>query len=1099
MTRPVRLLATLAVASALAFGVAVRFVRADPLAAPPVVPAAAAQAPRAAPPLALASSERALPGGALAFRSQGAGGKGKEGDDDYRLDRLPILGRVIHHVYHSYVDPSRIDPKAMVVSALDSVERTVAEVMVKGDARSDRLSVTVGSAHKDFELKEVDTIWKARLVLGEVMGFVQEHLVSHQDLREIEYAAANGMLSTLDPHSVVLEPKYFKDMKMQTRGEFGGLGFVIAMRDGNLTVVKILKGTPAQKAGVKAKDVISRIGEHSTVNMDLQDAVDRLRGKPGTSVAITVQRPAWPEPRRMSLVREMINVESVPQAKLLEGGVGYLRLSQFSRNVTRDLQANVAQQRAQAGGQLKGLVLDLRGNPGGLLEEAISLSDLFLSEGVIVKTVGDGAQRIREVKEATADPKDLTALPLVVLVNNGSASASEIVAGALKNNNRALLMGRQTFGKGSVQSLFDFPPDPSRPTEEAALKLTIAQYLTPGDVSIQEVGVTPDVALHPSRALKDQVNAFAPPRLMGEADLERHLTNPGEKDKDAAAAAAEAKRRRAQKPALELRYLLEESEDGVAKALKREAAREAHPEEAISAEQAEDEAIDADPDQVKEDYQIRLARELLVRAPFADRPRLLEAATALVGERKREEEKRLEARLGQLGLDWSAGPARQPGAPRAAVTVTPGAGRPARAGETLSWTVTVENRGDAPFRRLRAWTSAEKNGLLDRREFVFGAVRPGERRSWTVPVKLPRSLDSRRDEVTLHFDDERGQAPADVTTAVDVVEAPRPTFALSVQVDDRKGGNGDGLPARGESFTLRVDVRNAGAGAAGEKTFVSLKNLGDEKLFIKKGREVLGALKPGESRAASMEVELRPGSKAETLPVRLQVYDEKTGEFLSEKVELQVAAASEPVASEAGALRVEVAEAVIRGGAAVTAPVVATARKGAVLPTTGVSGGWHRVEWRPGRFGFVAGPDTSPHRGARDRAGAIAEAWQKELPRIALAPDPAKGAPLVDADTLKLTGVVTVPPSADPNARLRDVYVFVNDDKAFFKVAPEGTQDGRLEFSADLKLKPGPNVVTVFAREDEEFQTRRSVVVFRRTPAAVAETTTGQKPTQGKP
>jgi carboxyl-terminal processing protease len=1092
MTRPLRLVATLAVALALCLGVAVRFVRADPAqpAASPdgVVPAAA---------LASAGLD-GLPGDALAFRTAPAGGKAAAGDEDYRLDRLPILGRVIHHVYHSYVDPSRIDPKAMVVSALDSVERTVAEVMVRGDAKSDRLSVTVGAASKDFELKEVDTVWKARMLLGEVMGFVQEHLVAHQDLREIEYAAANGMLNTLDPHSVLLEPKYFKDMKLQTRGEFGGIGFVISMRDGNLTIVKILKGTPAQRAGLKAKDVITRIGEQSTVNMDVNDAVDRLRGKPGTPVAITVARAGWAEAKRMSLLREMINVETVPQAKLLDGGVGYVRLSQFSRNSTRDVTQAIQAQRAQAGGNLKGLILDLRGNPGGLLEESITLSDLFLSEGVIVKTVGDGAQRIREVKEATTDRSDLAALPLVVLVNSGSASASEIVAGALKNNDRALVVGRQTFGKGSVQSLFDFT-EPGRPTEEAALKLTIAQYLTPGDVSIQEVGITPDVALYPGRALKDQINAFAPPRLMGEADLERHLTNPGEKDKDAAAAAAEAKRKRAQKPALELRYLLEESEDGVAKALKREAAKEAaHGDDSgISAEQAEDEAIDADPDQVKEDYQIRFARELLVRAPSANRLKLLEAAGALVGERRREEEKRLETRLAQLGVDWAAGPAKQAGAPRAVVTVTPAAGRAAHAGETMPWTVTVENRGDAPFRRLRAWTTADKNGLLDRREFVFGAVRPGERRSWTVPVKLPRSMDSRRDEVTLHFDDDRDQAPPDVTAAVDVVEVPRPLFALSVQVDDRKGGNGDGLPARGETFVLRVDVRNVGPGASGEKTFVSMKNLGDEKLFIKKGREVIGALKAGESRAASMEIELKHGSKLDTVPVRLQVLDEKTGEYVSEKVELAVAGASEPVAAEAAAVRVEAAEAAIRGGAAVTAPVVAVARKGAVLPTTGAVAGWRRVEWRPGRFGFVASADAAPAKGAR--AGTITEAWQKEPPRIALSPDPAKGAPLVDGETFRLGGTVTVPASADPDARLRDVFVFVNDEKAFFKVAPEGSEEGRLEFSTELKLKPGQNSVTVYAREDEEFQSHRSLVIFRRTPAAVAETAKAGAPASRTP
>src|SRR6266498_4870914 len=209
--------------------------------------------------------------------------------------------------------------------------------MVQGDAKSPKLTLSVGASTRELDLTGVDSIWKIRTVLGEAMGFIQEHLVAHKELKEIEYAAVNGMLSTRDPHTVLLEPKYFKEMKLQTRGEFGGLGFVIAMRDGNLTVVKVLKGTPAQRAGVKAKDVIQKIEEQSTINMDLQDAVDHLRGRPQTKVAITIQKPAATgEPRRLHITREVINVETVPQAQLVDGKVGYVRLSQFSANSTRD-------------------------------------------------------------------------------------------------------------------------------------------------------------------------------------------------------------------------------------------------------------------------------------------------------------------------------------------------------------------------------------------------------------------------------------------------------------------------------------------------------------------------------------------------------------------------------------------------------------------------------------------------------------------------------------------------------------------------------------------------------------------------------------------
>jgi carboxyl-terminal processing protease len=1053
MIRPFRLLATAAAVAAVALGVTARFVRAEP--EEPVE---------------------------VAFRdSVSTPARGEDGGE-YRLDRLPILSRVVLQVKDQYVDPSRIDPKQMVVAALEMVEKTVAEVMVQGDAKGPKLTLTVGAAQRELDISGVDSLWDVRKVLGEAMGFVQEHLVAHKELVEIEYAAVNGMLSTLDPHTTLLEPKYFKEMKLQTRGEFGGLGFVIAMRDGRLTVVKVLKGTPAARAGIRAKDVITKIEEQSTVEMDLQDAVDRLRGKPQTKIAITLARPGA-EAKRMNLVREVISVETVPQAQLLGGKVGYIRLSQFSANTTRDLRQAIDAQRAAAGGALSGLVLDLRGNPGGLLEQAVQVSELFLSEGVIVKTVVGGARaRYPEVHEASADGRDLADLPLVVLVNNSSASASEIVAGALKNNGRALVIGRQSFGKGSVQILHDDLPEVGKPGDKAALKLTIAQYLTPGDVSIQEVGITPDVMLLPGRALKAQVNVFAPPRTMGEADLDRHLRNPADQAQEEAAREA-ARRKRAEKAPLELKYLLDESEDQVAKALKKEEGASGHDGLELTPEQIEDEEADADPDQVVEDYQIRFARELLTRAPGATtRAKLLDAAKALVAERTAEEEARLEQRLGELGVDWSTGPAT--GTPRAHVTFSPPGAKDLRAGETMQWTVTVENRGDGPFRRLRAWTTSEKNPLLDRREFVFGTVKPGEKRSWTVPVKLPRGMDSRRDEVTLQFEEANGRAPDDVRTSVGVVELPKPIFAFSVQLDDTAGGNGDGLAQRGEKLRVRVDVRNGGTGPSGDKTWVSLKNLGDEKLFIEKGRDVIGTLRPGEVKSATMEVDLRRGSKSETLPIRVTIYDEKMDEYVSEKLDWPVAPDGAARLPAAGSVRVDAAEAQIRTGASGTAAPIATAKKGAVLPVQARFGDFYRVEWQKGRLGFVAAEDVRPAKGPR--SGAVALAWQREPPRITFTPDPAKGAPVVDADTWKLTGSASVPPNADPDGRLRDVFVFVNDQKVFFKVVPEEAGAERLEFTTDLPLQPGQNVVTVFAREDEEFQARRSIVIFRRTPEAVA-------------
>jgi carboxyl-terminal processing protease len=1031
------------------------------------------------------------PTGPDAVASLGNHAGARSGDENasdaapgYRLKTLPVVTKVVLAVQENYVDPRRVNPKSMLAGSLGAVEKTVAEVMVEGDVTAGKVKVTVGEASREFDVSGVSSIFSFRQKLAEIMDFVQDHLVAHKNLGDVEYAAANGMLQTLDPHSVLLEPKHFKEMRLQTRGEFGGLGFVIGMREGNLTVMKVLKGTPAQRSGIRAKDVISRIEEQSTINMDVQEAVDRLRGKPGTRVNVTVGKPGS-EPRRLAIVREVINVETVPFAKLLDRNVGYVKVAQFSANTTRDITRALEQQKSEAaaaGGKLSGLILDLRGNPGGLLEQAISVSDLFLSEGVIVKTVGEGDRRqIHEVKEAHADRNDYAQLPVVVLVNNSSASASEIVAGALKNNDRALVAGRQTFGKGSVQVLYDFS-DPAHGGDEAALKLTIAQYLTPGDISIQEVGITPDVLLQPGRALPDAVNWFAPPRSMGEADLDHHFKNP-------LLGGIEAKRtgekKVVEKSLLELRYLLDEKEDMVAKALKKEArdearARSEDPE--LTPAQQEDEEADANPDELVEDYQIRFAKDLLVRAPFPDRSRQIEVARALVAERRADEQSRLQARLSQMGVDWSPGTSGA-ATPKLAVSFSPADGKAVRSGETVPWTVTVKNEGDAPVQRLRGWTRVDDAPFLDRREFVFGAIKPGQQRTWTVPLRVPRGMDSRLDLVSLQLEDDAGHSWPDARTRFEVQEIPRPLFAFTWQPDDEAKGDGDGLLARGEEISLRVDVKNVGAGASGDKTYVSVKNLGDDKVFIKKGRAVLGSIPPGETRPAVLELEVKKGLKLDKIPLRFTVVDEKLEEFISEKVEIPITG-QPPVRQPAtGAVKVTALFTPVRSGASPDAPPLAEAARGAVLPVTGKVGNLYKVEWEKGRFGFVSAADVQVSKGKRE--GPITRVWQREPPRIAVSPDPSKGPVKVDGDKLHLSGTASVP-AGSPSTRLRDVFVFVNDRKVFFKVVPEG-KAGDIVFEADLALKPGNNTVTVVAREDEEFQTRRSLVVHRNPPPEVAQ------------
>ena len=991
----------------------------------------------------------------------------EEGAHD--LASLRIFNRVVLLVKENYFDPSRIQPQQMLVDALDAVEKEVPEVMVDGDVKIGAVKVTVGGKTASFSIGDVDSIFKMSLRLGQVMGFVQQNLDEDHpadDLRNIEYALVNGMLTSLDPHSIILKPEYFKEMKLNTRGEFGGLGFVISMREGELTVVKVLRGTkenptPAWTFGIKPKDRILRIGDESTVNMDLSAAVERLRGKPGSRISILVARDGWKEPREMSIPRAIIEIESVVH-KLLADRVGYVRIKNFQGHTARDVANAIKQMRAQAGGELAGLVLDLRGNPGGLLEQAIQVSDLFLDDGAIVTTVGM-SNKLREVKRATdgGDPLEKT-LPLAVLVNGGSASASEIVSGAIKNLDRGVVIGRTTFGKGSVQVLYDFPDD-------SALKLTIAQYLTPGDVSIQETGVTPDIELVPSRIDAKQINAFAPVKTMREADLDAHLDNPTEAALGPDAPVAEERERRGEKPLFSLRYL-----------------RDDVPAEEEGGDET-DEAFDELDEEFVEDFQIRFARDLLRAAPVASRPAMLERAKRFVAERAAAEEKRMNQAIAALGVDWAA-PAALPASTEGAsieAKLVPGPDAAMRAGEKVQLELQVKNTGTRPLHRLRAWTEAESNPWFDRREFLFGTLAPGEQKSWKVEVELPRDLASRRDPVVVRFEDAAGTALEELHAELNVVEQPRPRFAFTWQVID-EAGDGDGLPDPGEKLVIGFDVRNVGAGPSSEVTFASIKNKGNEKVFIEKGRYKLGEIAPGDATHGTFELQLKAGYEEEHVPLQFLIYDEKLDEIVVEQLRIPVDRADRRPVAEKGFLRVA-EEGAIRAAPLDDAPLLAIARKGAILPVEARVGGWARVVWKEGRKGFLPlAPEAKLLAASKPSWAQVEPRMWKTPPRIELHADTSKGGTAVTSETFRLTGRVEDP-------ELRDVYVFVNEQKVFF--APGRTAGGALELDARFPLKEGTNHVVVVAREGEELTSRRAFTVLRRKPeVAAAEDPAAKKP-----
>ena len=362
------------------------------------------------------------------------------------------------------------------------------------------------------ELTRLESLSK----LTKVIGTVEKYYVDDIKLQEIVDKSLKGLLQELDAHSSYLDKKASKEMAIQTQGEFGGLGITVGMRDGALTVISPIDDTPAFKAGVKASDIILKIDNKSTINMTLDEAVSLMRGNPQTDIAITVVRKGELKPLEIKMKRDIIKIQSVFAKTIEKENLLYLRISSFDTKVTEDLEKIIA-----ANKNVKGFILDLRNNPGGLLTQAIGVVNLFVDKGVIVSQKGRNPED-EEKFEAVAS-KMKTKLPLVVLVNEGSASASEIVSGSLQDHKRAVIVGEKTFGKGSVQAVLPIDND-----KIENIKLTIAKYYLPSGRTIQATGVTPDIIVTSGKVTQTEEEKFK----IKEADLKKHLESELEKTKD---------------------------------------------------------------------------------------------------------------------------------------------------------------------------------------------------------------------------------------------------------------------------------------------------------------------------------------------------------------------------------------------------------------------------------------------------------------------------------------------------------------------------------------------------------------------------------------
>lgn len=765
---------------------------------------------------------------------------------NFNLSAATVTPKVINFIKENYVDQGRIAPFEMLKGALNQIQKSAAEILVTFEP-GNRFTITIDKATKRFSPKEMNSLSDLWTTLQEVYLFIHMHYhgtIEHQD---IEYLAIDGMLSVLDPHSNILTPKVFNEFKVGTKGKFGGIGIVIGNKDGNLTVISPIEGTPAWKAGIKAGDRIVQIGEESTVNMSLTEAVEMLRGDVGKDVTITIERAGRPAPFSITLKRAIINIESIQSTIVqVEGrSVGYIKVKNFQEDTSKEFTKQLSKLRESP--NFSGLVLDLRNDPGGLLNQAVEIVDKFIPEGVIVSTVGAGNKFLEQetARSSGTEPP----YPIIVLVNEGSASASEIVAGTLQSYKRALVMGTQTFGKGSVQTVYDL-------RDGSALKLTIAEYLTAGRNSIQSIGIVPDIKLVPAKIDREKMD-IEEDEHETETSLEAHLKQYSETVK--------------KEPAYKISYYQPVEKNNEEEEDRREYSKK----------------LD-----ISKDPPALFASRILAHAPTDSYEDLLKSAGPTISAIEKEQQKLISEALAKLGIDWSdcQPKGRAPLQVSFSIQKKDEVVTSVTAGDEVDLVMNATNMGSGPFCRLIG-VSDSKEPSLKNKEFVFGRLEPSQTRSWSSRFKVPKMMPSQSLPFTVKFLEENGNTPSPFKAIIPVTGLKQPQYAFNYRLGapERTKVQEKPIPV-GKPIPFMVQVKNIGKGVSPNLVAIIKVDLEETKgVFIETGRIKIGRLEAGQSKDLTFKFKIEPSLQRSSFKMELSLIDQDLFASLSKKIEFNVA------------------------------------------------------------------------------------------------------------------------------------------------------------------------------------------------------------------
>lgn len=877
------------------------------------------------------------------------------------IPKSDLIKKVLGIINQLYVDNNRVIPDKMLQGSLEVLSTNIAPVMTKYKATKTKviIDVRVDQFKRQFEVNKPKNLNEFNQILQQIVYFVKQHLEKGEKPEHIDAAVINGFLKQLDPHSFFLVPEIYSDFSTSTSGNFGGVGMMIGLKDGALTIVAPMDDTPASKAGLRAKDKIVQIDKESTINMSLNDAVKKLRGEKGTNVILHIMRKGFTTPKTYPITRDIIKIKSVESHVFQRKNkrVGYIKINTFQKNTLDEINSHLEDLDYDLN-DFQGIIIDLRNNPGGLLDQAIKVSDRFLRKGVIVSTAGLTPNSIKSYRAHWF--KSIVDIPIILLVNNGSASASEIVAAALKKNSRALVLGIQTFGKGSVQQVIEFK-------EGSALKITTSKYLTPGNISIQSVGVAPHIAVLPYIITNDYLHVTSPKLNRAEKSLSQNFSEWGDKAESAEKT---------------LFYLFNKEETPT------------EPEEDLT--QKEQKAR-----QLNKDYLVKTAVKLLIQNQRNDFQNLKKSSYSFIEREKTIQEQNLVDRFSSFSIpiDWKKYPTKEPGNIESKIWLE----IKNQSAEKESWKkhigpipadndirlyIEAKNIGEQRISRLLA-TSESKSNNFDDRQFAFGKLDPGESKRWYIPIKISESAPSRNNLIEFKFTDQMKQEIHADSFALIIQEKNRPEFHYEISFIDsgkfNSTGNGDGILQEQETIAMKVSITNTGKGDSGSLTLL-LKNGEGKNVFLKKGRQTIKTLKVKKTEEVYFEFDLKKTPVDEDLDFSLSILDGTYSlSSINQKLKIPL---------------------------------------------------------------FKQAPELVN----------MAPSIQIESPKLLSV----KNSYHFKAEILDTKGV-------------KDVYIFQNDKKIFYKNFVEQNERNKVHFNLDIDLEDENNRIAVFTRDDDNVTTRKNL------------------------